>query len=128
MVQAGPQLVLPIFQGGRITANIERARARQRESVLLLRKAVVDAQQEVEVAATQRFRSAERVERLAEAVAAAEDTETLARDRYTAGASDFLSVTEAVTARLAIQRRRVLAERETLLRLVDLYAALGGGW
>ena len=128
VLRVGPQVALPLFQGGRITAGIERARARQRESVALLRRAVLEAQSEVETAAARRFRSAERVSRLAEAVTAAQDTEDLARDRYTAGASDFLSVTEAVTTRLAIERRRVTAERETLLRLVDLYAALGGGW
>ncbi|BAM05108.1 efflux transporter outer membrane subunit [Phycisphaera mikurensis] len=128
VLQLGPSVSLPLFQGGRIRANVVRADARRRESLALFERAVVEAQREVETAAVRRFRGAERVRRLAAAAAAAVDTETLARDRYTAGASDFLSVTEAVTTRLGIQRLKVNAERETLLRLIDLYAALGGGW
>ena len=124
----GPSVSLPIFQGGRIAANVAQAEARTREAVAAFGQVVVVAQSEVETAALRRERGQEQVQRLAEATAAAEDTERLARDRYTAGASDFLSVTEAVTSRLSIERQQVVAERETLLRLIDLYAALGGGW
>lgn len=128
VVQFGPRIVLPLFEGGRILAGIEEARAQQREAVFQLRQAVVDAQAEVETAAVGVARADDRVLRLAEARAAALDTERLARDRHAAGASDFLSVTEAVTARLAIVRQEVLAQREALIRRADLYAALGGGW
>ncbi|MEO1718227.1 MAG: hypothetical protein AAFR76_14085, partial [Planctomycetota bacterium] len=82
----------------------------------------------VETASMRRERSEERASLLMNAESAALDAERLALDRYTAGQVDFLDVTEARQSRLAIERTRTLAERDALLRLIDLYTALGGGW
>lgn len=124
----GPSLTVPLLDGGRIDALVAQAESDERLALTRLRRAVVDALVEVDTAATQRSRAEQRVARLDAAERAARDTEQLSLDRFGAGAVDFLDVTEARTQRLAIERDRRVAERDALVRLVDLYAALGGGW
>ncbi|MEL6330236.1 MAG: efflux transporter outer membrane subunit [Planctomycetota bacterium] len=124
----GPSILIPIFNGGRIRSQVDVAESQQRQAVLALQLAMIDAIAEVESAAALRSRAEERATRLGAAEASATDTESFATARFEAGIVDFLDVTEARTQLLDIRRDRAVAERETLLRLVDLYVALGGGW
>lgn len=128
VLQAGPSISLPVFQGGRIRSRIFEAESESRRALARLQASVIDALAEVETASMRRVKAEERVARLGEAEAAARDAEALSSDRYTAGQVDFLDVTEARRSRLAIERSRVAAERDAIFRLVDLYASLGGGW
>lgn len=128
VLQAGPSISLPIFQGGRIDARVQEAESGQRLAMIRLRAVAIDALAEVETASVRRSRAAERAERFRAAEAAARDVESLSMDRYTAGRSDFLDVTEARRTRLSIERSVVAARRDELLGLIDLYASLGGGW
>ena len=128
VLSAGPSISVPVFEGGRIDSRIAQAESVERQAMLGLRASVIEAFAEVETASMRRARSEERVDRLGAAEASALDAEELSVARYTAGRVDFLDVTEARRARLAIERSRISAERDALLRLVDLYAALGGGW
>ncbi|MEM8757860.1 MAG: efflux transporter outer membrane subunit [Planctomycetota bacterium] len=128
VLQAGPRITLPLFEGGRIRSRVQQAESEQRQAELRLRSAVLDALAEVETASVRRARAEERADRLLQAEAAARDAETLSTDKFTAGQVDFLDVTEARRSRLGLERERVVAERDTLLRLIDLYTALGGGW
>ncbi|MEM9882430.1 MAG: efflux transporter outer membrane subunit [Planctomycetota bacterium] len=124
----GPGFTVPLFDAGRISNNVKLAESERRQALLAYEQAVVDAVAEVEAAVFRYDRDGARLDRLRTAEDAARRTETLALDRYRAGAADFLSVTDATTQRLAIQRQRIDAERAALVRLTDLYAALGGGW
>lgn len=128
VLSAGPSISLPIFEGGRIRSRVLLAESEQRQALIRLQLSVIEALAEVETASMRRARAEDRAGRLKEAEAAALDAEELSSDRYTAGRVDFLDVTEARQSRLAIQRTRLAAERDALLRLVDLYASLGGGW
>lgn len=128
VLQAGPTISLPIFQGGRIDARVQQAESEQRQALIRLQAAALDALAEVETASVRRAQAEARAERFREAEAAARDAETLSQDRFSAGRVDFLDVTEARRARLAIERSVVVAQRDALFGLIDLYAALGGGW
>ncbi|MEM9372873.1 MAG: TolC family protein [Planctomycetota bacterium] len=128
LLQAGPGISLPLFKGGRIRSGILQAESLQRQALIRLEASVLDALAEVETASMRRWLSEERVARLMAAEGAARAAEDLSADRYAAGQVDFLDVTESRRSRLAIERSRVAAERDALLRLVDLYSALGGGW
>lgn len=124
----GPSLTLPILDGGRITSRTTQAQSQQQQALARLEQAVLDAVAEAQTAADRFARLNQRLNRLHDAQAAAQDTEALARDRFEAGRSDFLDVTEATTQRLQIELALVNAQGNRLLRLIDLYTALGGGW
>ncbi|MEL6739204.1 MAG: TolC family protein, partial [Planctomycetota bacterium] len=128
ILSAGPSISLPIFDGARIASRVDQAESDQRRALLRLRAATLAAFAEVETASMRRARAEERAALLVDAERSADDAEALALDRYTSGAVDFLDVTEARSRRLVIERDRTRAERDAILRLIDLYTALGGGW
>ena len=125
---AGPSISLPIFQGGRLTANLRLARAQATEAALRYRGTVLNALREVEDGLVS-FR-ADRVERdrLARVLQSAEQTLTLATSLYTHGLSQYLQVLDA--QRTVEDDRQQLVQQDMTLAddVITLYRALGGGW
>jgi outer membrane protein, multidrug efflux system len=124
----GPSISLPIFQGGRLTANLRLARAQEAEAALAYRGAVLNALQEVEDALVAYRTDRAARDKLVEAVRSGELALYLARDRYTHGLADFLQVLDA--ERTLVGSRQQLVQADVMLTndVVSLYNALGGGW
>jgi multidrug efflux system outer membrane protein len=123
-----PSVSLPVFQGGRNRANLERARAAFEEGVALYRQQILVAFGEVEDSlAALTFLTERGRARTAAAVAAA-NAARLSFERYRAGAVNFLEIVDSEQSRLANEVARVLIENEQLLATVRLIKALGGGW
>lgn len=126
--QAGPAISLPLFSGGRIAGAYRQARAGYDEAVASYDDTLLRAMRDVaDAAATQRSVEGQ-VADLRRAVAASEDAWHIARRRYEAGLSPYLSVLSAEDALLA--NRRLLADLEArrLSAQVGLVRALGGGF
>jgi NodT family efflux transporter outer membrane factor (OMF) lipoprotein len=124
----GPSVSLPIFQGGKLTANLRLARAQTVEAALNYRGTVLTALREVEDALVAYRTDRASRDRLAETVRAAERTLSLARDRYVHGIADFIQVLDGEST-LATSRQSLVQADMTLINdVVALYTALGGGW
>jgi NodT family efflux transporter outer membrane factor (OMF) lipoprotein len=124
----GPSVSLPVFQGGRLTANLRLAKARTVEAALNYRGTVLNALREVEdtLVAYRTDRAAR--DQLADTVNAAQTTLSLARDRYAHGLADFIRVLDGDST-LATARQSLVQADVTLTNdVVALYTALGGGW
>jgi outer membrane protein, multidrug efflux system len=124
----GGSMFAPIFQGGRLAALEDAARARMEQAVAAYRSAVLVALREVSDAAVG-YRKLEAV--LGEVdlqVKATSAAERLARMRYEGGVAGYLEVLDsqrqAYSAELSLVRTRLAR----LLYAVQLYRALGGGW
>lgn len=124
----GPNISLPIFQGGALIAGVKMARARQASAALQYRKVVLQALQEVENAlATYRTDQATRAS-LARVEASDQRSLDLTRNGHGNGLVSFIDVLN--DERQLAQSRQQLT-RMTLqvsIDLVSLYKALGGGW
>jgi len=124
----GPSISVPIFQGGRLMANLRLARAQAVEAALNYRSTVLNALGEVEDALVAYRTDRAARDKLAETVQAAETTLALARDRYVHGVEDFIQVLDAETT-LTTARQSLVQANVTLTNdVVALYTALGGGW
>ncbi|MCL4176735.1 MAG: efflux transporter outer membrane subunit [Verrucomicrobia bacterium] len=123
-----PSVSLPVFQGGRNRANLERAWAAYEEGVALYRQQVLVAFGEVEDSLAALAFLDERARARTTAAAAAANAARLSFERYRAGAVNFLEIVDSEQARLANEVARVLIENERLLASVRLIKALGGGW
>ena len=123
-----PGVLLPIFAGGRIDANIEVAREVADQALLAYRAAVLTALQDVETSLVKFTREQERRALLAESAAANREAVDLSLQLYSAGRTDFLNVLSAQRALYATEA--ALAQSDTTIgtNLVALYKALGGGW
>ena len=124
----GATLVQPVFQGGRLDANVEFARANYDATVATYRRVVLTAMQEVEDGITG-LASLERADAQARiAVETARRVLELANARYEGGATTYLDVIVAQQALLSAERQAAQLAGQRLLTSVFLIKALGGGW
>jgi len=124
----GASLVQPVFQGGRLDANVEFARANYDATVATYRRVVLTAMQEVEDGITG-LASLERADAQARiAVETARRVLELANARYQGGATTYLDVITAQQSLLAAERLAAQLSGQRLLTSVFLIKALGGGW
>ncbi len=125
---AGAFLTWPLLDFGRVRARIAASEARALQALLVYEQTVLLALEETEGALSQFNRNTEQTTRLENAAIASEEAARLARIRFEAGASDFLTVLDA--ERSVLQARDALVQAQTgmVTSLVGVYRALGGGW
>jgi outer membrane protein TolC len=124
----GPGVSWNIFQGGALRLNIDLQTEKQKEAMIAYQSAVLHAREEIEDALTAYVKEQMREESLEKAVAAAQRTEFLARDRYNAGLIDFYNVLDAQRSLLDLEDELTRSQGQVASSLARLYKALGGGW
>jgi multidrug efflux system outer membrane protein len=124
----GPQLTVPIFQGGRLRANLRAAQARYQESVANFRQSVLTALQEVENATVDLNAYTRQRTQVGNAMAAAIETSRLARLRYDKGLASYFEVVDADRTVLSTRLLQAQIDGQRLTASVQLIRALGGGW
>ena len=124
----GPSLYLPIFQGGRNRANLERSKAAYEGSVAVFRQSVLVAFREVQDALTGTRLLAEQSAAQDRAVEAARRAGSLAQKRYDAGFVNYFEVIDAQRTVLSAERTAAQLTAQRLNNSVALIKALGGGW
>ncbi len=124
----GTALTLPIFDGGRRQAGVDRAHARYEEDVALYRQSVLKAFGEVEDGLSALRLLGEQTEVQDTAVAAAARAAELSRTQYEAGSVSYLEVIDA--DREVLRHRRAVVQLDGLRAhaAVQLIRAIGGGW
>lgn len=124
----GPAVRWPIFQGGRIRANIDAAEARAEAAMVRYRLCVRQAIVDVETALTRYGRAWQRRSRLVSSEASLRRGVQLAEAGKSSGLSTRRDVLRA-ELRLAETRARLAAARvEVLSALAAVNKAVGGGW
>ena len=123
-----PTITLPVFNMGRLSANVDFNEARTQEALLRYQQAIQQAFGEVSDALVGVRRRKEVREQNELTVAAQRDALRLSTMRYERGVTSFLEV--LVTERDLFDAELVLAQswRDEILAVVQLYKALGGGW
>ena len=124
----GADLSLPILDGGRRRAEVERRQALLEENLAVYRQTVLNAFREVENGLVANRTTEERIALLAEQTAAAESSLRLALDRYLQGVTDYLPVLVAQANQLESQSRLISARRQLISDRIALAKALGGRW
>lgn len=124
----GPTLTMPIFEGGRLRAQLAATNAEQQQAALIYQKTVLQALEEVEDGLTAYGQERARHGLLDQNVAAAQRTTELAEDRYTHGIGSYLDVLEAQRSLYQSQDQLAQSHQLMALDLIALFKALGGGW
>lgn len=124
----GPSLNLPIFTGGRLTANLQSARAEREIAVAQYEKAIQTSFKEVSDALASRTTLAEQA-RAQTAQAEAERKRFYLSDlRYRNGVASYLDLLDAQRSLFALEQADVQVRLSQLMNQINLYKALGGGW
>ncbi|WLI78441.1 efflux transporter outer membrane subunit [Kosakonia sp. H02] len=124
----GPQVSIPIFQGGRLVSSVKLARAQQGAAVLNYRQTVLSALSDVENALVSYRADQQREASLDKTLDALQSAFSLASDSYRKGIASFLDVLDAQRQLAQASQQREQARVQSSLDLVALYKALGGGW
>lgn len=123
-----PFVSWPVFQGGRLRANLEAADARSRAAALIYEQAVLVALADAESAITAYAEELQTYERLQAAAGASGAAASIAQRLYEQGLADFLTVLDAERRRDEAQDARARSHTRVLLNMARVYKALGGGW
>jgi multidrug efflux system outer membrane protein len=124
----GTILNMPIIDGGRNQANLERSYAVLEESVASYRQQVLVAFSEVEDNLVNVRTLDDQGQATRDAVASASRAFTIAQARYRAGATGYLDVIDSQRSLLSVQRLETQIKGARATSTVALIRALGGGW
>jgi outer membrane protein, multidrug efflux system len=116
----------PIFQGGRLRAQVDIADAQAREALELYAARALTAFAEVESALDAQAHLAERARQLGEAAEQARAALALAEQRYGAGLEPLFGVLDAQRRQFEAESQLLTVTRLQLDTRVDLHLALGG--
>jgi multidrug efflux system outer membrane protein len=122
-----PQISMPIFDGGRLQANLDASKVRTDAAVAEYERTIQRAFRDVADALSAQHWLAEQIAIQRRAVAAQQERARLAQMRYDRGSATFLEVLDAQRDLLGAQQLLVQERRALLSSRVALYAALGGG-
>ena len=116
----------PLFEGGRLLADIDRTEAMAREALEQYTSAALQAFGEVESALVAEGLLEKREDALRMAAEQAIAAHALAQDRYRSGLESFLAVLDAQQRELLAESQRIAVRRLRLDVRVNLHLALGG--
>jgi len=123
-----PQISVPIFTGGRLTANLKVAKVERDIAVANYERSIQTAFREVADALAVRARLDGRLTAQQRQVEAASAAYTLVRQRYDNGVSSYLEVLDAQRTLHATQQNWIAIRLARQANLVTLYKVLGGDW
>lgn len=122
-----PQLVLPIFDGGRNRGNLNLAQVRKEIAINDYEETIQTAFREVADALAARGLLEEQIEAQRLVQEAQAERLRLAELRFSSGVSSSLDVLDAQRELFIAQQQLVQARLLRLTNSIDLYRALGGG-
>lgn len=118
----------PIFDAGRLRQQVVIRSAEQEQALASYEAAVNGALRDVENARASLANGRARSAALAQAVQAARNAALLASYRYRSGLVDFQTVLDTERSVRTLEDNQAQAQADTVIALVQLYKALGGGW
>lgn len=128
MAGIGPAISLPLFEGGRLNAELDGARARRDEAVARYNQAVLTGVREVTDALDSLRLLAREAGHQHAARQATQSAYDLALQRYRAGLGNYLTVLTAQSGVLEQERRDTALAARAYRLDAALATALGGGY
>ncbi|WDA35204.1 efflux transporter outer membrane subunit [Sphingobium sp. YC-XJ3] len=123
-----PTITQPLFNAGRLAANLDVAKARQVEAVADYEKTIQSAFRDVSDALVRRRQLALQIETTRTVLEALRERARLAQLRFDNGRSAYLEVLDAQRDLFDTEQALVQLRRAHLAAAIALYAALGGGF
>jgi NodT family efflux transporter outer membrane factor (OMF) lipoprotein len=120
-------VVAPVFDGGRRSAEVDRQRAIVEERVHAYGKTILVALREVEDALVSAKSQDHHVAGLEQQLVTAKLSLEEAKRRYLGGLIDYLPVLSALQSVQQLERMMISAKRGQVSYRIQLYRALGGG-
>lgn len=124
---ASANLLGPLFYGGRLNAEADRARSFRQQLLHTYGQTALRACQETEDALIREQKQQERIAALEEQLSLAAQTYQQLRVQYLNGTSDYLPVLTALSEQQQLKRNLITAHSMLIEYRIALYRALAGG-
>ncbi len=124
----GPMMTVPVFQGGKASANLDLSHAMNDEAVAVYRQKVLLAFRDVEDSLSRIATLSEQGKSQEIAATAASRASQLLKYRYDSGDVSFLEWSDGMRGAIAAKRQQIAIQRDRLNATVQLIRALGGSW
>jgi NodT family efflux transporter outer membrane factor (OMF) lipoprotein len=121
-------ITVPVFDFGRIRADINLADANAEQAYLNYQKTVTGALSDVETALSDYLAAVNAEPKLDDAVKSNQAAVDLSQERYKSGLINQLDVLDAQRSLYTAQQAQLQNQADEASRLVTLYKAMGGGW
>lgn len=122
----GGSLSQPLFEGGRLAAGVDKAKATEKEAAASLQRTVLSAFGEVEQALKAELFLRTREDAARKAAALADEASKRSDEEFSAGTGDVLTLINAREQQISTASRLVAIRRLRLDNRIDLHLALGG--
>ncbi|HUH87193.1 MAG TPA: efflux transporter outer membrane subunit [Pusillimonas sp.] len=123
-----PSISVPIFNAGRLRANLDYAEIQTDIRVAEYEKAIQNAFREVSDSLAARGTYGQQLQAQRELVDNTAQYLRLAQQRYDEGVDSYLNVLDAQRLLFSAQQQYIRDRLAQLSSEIDLYKALGGGW
>ena len=123
-----PQINIPIFQGGKLRANLGMATADRGIALAQYEKAIQNGFREVSDALVLSQTLSAQRQAMEDLVAASQKAYDLSQARYDAGMDSFLILLDARRSLYSARQGLVAVQLAEQANRIGLYKALGGGW
>lgn len=124
----GANLLGRIFDGGRLSAQVDVAKARKEELIAVYQQSIISAFRDVEDALSGIQYFSEQETALKTTAEHAREAYRIAEMAYRLGSTDFTTVLDAQRTLLSAEAAIDPVLLNRFVALVGLYRALGGGW
>lgn len=128
LLSLGSNLVAPIFDAGRISANIAAARATYDEAAAAYGKAVLSAYEEAASAIEAYEEQRQRYRLITAQADEARAALDLQARRYRSGVGDYVGYLDALRSFYQVESSLSAAGRDVALARLGVHRALGGDW
>ncbi|WP_299323818.1 efflux transporter outer membrane subunit [Parasphingopyxis sp.] len=128
VLNLGASLTAPLFQGGRIRANIDVAEARYAQQTASYARTVLNAYREVAAALEDYEEQRQRYELLFAQLQEADASANLQAERYQSGVSAFTDYLDALRNLYQVRSSLSAAGRDVALARLAVHRGIGGGW
>ncbi|RWC45522.1 efflux transporter outer membrane subunit [Mesorhizobium sp.] len=124
----GPELSVPVFNGGQLKAAVEVARAQRDQYFIAYRSSVLTALEDVENAIVSLRQERSRNSKLASSAKSYGDAARIARTLYKSGETSLLDVLDAERSLYDVEDDLLQSRIAIATDYIALNKALGGGW
>ena len=124
----GPAVRWRVLDFGRILSSIAVQEESQRQALIRYQQIVLNALEQVEASLANFATERRRTEVLEDVNEVNRRAFEMAKSEYAVGMLNFLSVLDTQRTLFSTQTQLVQSREQTLLELINVYQALGGGW
>jgi len=128
LFSAGAGILSPLFDGGRLRAQVDASAARRDQAAFSYKRTVLGAFREVEDGLASFSRLGEQQAAVARQVTALQTSLRISTNRYREGYAPYLDQLDAQRGLLTAQLVVIQIETDRLNAVIILYQAMGGGW